>query len=135
MITNPSFGRVFGHSDAALYFLNRITDLSSAGMRVAAILPRDYLKKDRPKANVAMRQRYTVLDEIEMPADAFAPLTKIATTLYLLRVEQDGRLISELGPILPDTVITRESEVRNRAVEAACPHQATHGRCRCRVLV
>ena len=68
VITNPSFGKVFGHSDAALDFLNRIADLSSAGMRVAAILPRDYMKKDRPKANAALRKRYTVLDEIEMPA-------------------------------------------------------------------
>ena len=119
VITNPSFGKVFGHNDAALDFLNRIADLSSAGMRVAAILPRDYLKKDRPKANAALRQRYDVLDEIELPADAFAPLTKIATTLYLLRVEQDGRLISELRPILPAAAIARESEVRNPAVEAA----------------
>lgn len=119
VITNPSFGKVFGHNDAALDFLNRIADLSSAGMRVAAILPRDYLKKDRPKANAALRQRYSVLDEIELPADAFAPLTKIATTLYLLRVEQDGRLIGELRPILPAAVITRESEVGIPAVGTA----------------
>jgi predicted RNA methylase len=118
VITNPSFGKVFGHSDAALDFLNRIADVSPAGMRVAAILPRGYLKKDRPKANAEMRRRYRVLDEIELPADAFAPLTKIATTLYLLRVQQDGRLINELQPVRSAAVIERESKPESSATEA-----------------
>ena len=96
VIANPPYGKVFGSSDAALDFLTRIADLSKSGTRVAAILPRGYMQKDRPKANVTMRARYMLLDEYDLPPDTFKPLTNIATTLYVLGVTNDGALVNEL---------------------------------------
>jgi len=55
-IVKPSYGKVFGHTDAALDFMTRVADLSQASTRVVAILPRGYMRQDRPKANVALRR-------------------------------------------------------------------------------
>ena len=91
VIVNPAFGPVFGHADAARDFMTRIADLSPSGTRVAAILPGDYLRKERPGRHVAMQQRYRILRECDLPPTTFKPLTTIRTTLYLLDVIDGGR--------------------------------------------
>lgn len=98
VVANPPFGHVFGHSDAALDFMNRIADLSRAGTPVVAILPRDYLAKERPRRNVEMAARFRILRQADLPHDTFKPLTSILTTMYRLEVAADGPLASTLEP-------------------------------------
>ena len=71
VVTNPPFGNVFGHSDAAGDFLNRIADLSRGGTYVAAILPRGYLDAERPKRRVEIAQRFTIVDREDWPEGHF----------------------------------------------------------------
>ena len=96
VIVNPPYGKVFGSSDATLDFMTRIADLSKSNTRVVAILPRGYMQKERPKANVTLRTRFMLINEFDLPPDTFKPLTHIATTLYVLGVTKDGALVNEL---------------------------------------
>jgi predicted RNA methylase len=98
VLANPPFGNVFGHSDAAGDFLERIAELSRGGTYVSAILPRDYLSVERPKRRVEIAQRFTIIEKHDLNPDTFKPLTNIATTLYLLTVRRDGALVGEVRP-------------------------------------
>lgn len=110
VITNPSYGRVFGSKDAALDFMVRIADLAKPGTRVAAILPADYMTKDKPKAHAAMCQRYRILEAERLDAGVFKPLTCIATTRYLL-VVVDGKGLA-FGGVGAGAALASESELQ-----------------------
>lgn len=69
-----------------------------------------------------------ILDEIDLTEDVFAPLTKIATTLYLLGVKQDGKLIGELKSALSLATIDQEIEREHIAVQPVSDPQPIFAR-------
>ncbi len=122
-ICNPPYGKMFGSGDIALGFMARIASISKAGTRVAAILPQDYMTKTRPKKLVEMAQRFEILQAREIAAGAFSPLTPVATTLYLLKVIEDG---PEAIARVSSAVQATEPVVVKASTDTRCHIQLTH---------
>ncbi len=90
VIANPPFGRIFGHGDIAMDFLNKIADVCETGTHAAIILPSNYWGKTRPKARCQTLERFRVLGRNDLDGETFAPLTCVNTSVYYVVVE-DGR--------------------------------------------
>ncbi len=97
VIANPPYGNIFGHNAIEVDFLNKIADVCAPGTRVVAVLPGQFRRKERPKAYVQARERFTLLDEEELPPETFHPLTAVNTSIFVLRVD-DGKSKVEMPP-------------------------------------
>lgn len=116
VITNPPYGKVFARNNIERDFLNRIADLAKPGTPVAVILPRDHMEKKRPKAHVAMCERFSIVDRQELCEGAFKPLTSIETSVYLLTVD-DGRSLAFKESMSDVQIETEPRQVKQMAMQ------------------
>jgi hypothetical protein len=95
VLTNPPFGKGYQNEndrgDLATAFFLRLAELCNPDTRIAAILPKGFAAKGRPKLLAETFARFEVRHRQDLPDTTFKPLTNIRTEMLLLHLVQPVR--------------------------------------------